>query len=142
MTDEVKKVEVRYFGTSEAVFSLIRERCSDFELPTWDNLPGEKELVKRFTHKSGKKKKPAPSKEKCLSGSKSIAPDSKAKAKPQKIKGLDNNKNCYSCGKELGSVVVKSSATGKKYCSVGCMTYIEPGQKPDDPKLELDPREG
>jgi hypothetical protein len=132
---ESKKVVVRYFGVSEAVFSLIREKCNDFDLPEWKNLPTDVELEKRFTHKSEKKKKPVPKKSKCLSDSKCNAGDSKKKVRPQKIKGLDNNLNCYSCGKELGNVVMKSSETGQKYCSVECMAYIEPDQGSGDSKL-------
>lgn len=136
--EDGKKVEVRYLCMTERVYALIRENCG-IELPPFEKLSTEKNLATKFAHMGEKKKRPVKDLSKPLKDSKRCGKDSKKKS--NRAEGFPNALLCYSCGKELGVMTVKSPDTGNKYCSISCMTYVEPDQKPDDSKLELAPQD-
>jgi hypothetical protein len=138
--EDGKKVEVHYMGVTKNVYSLICENCN-LDLPSWEKLPTEKDLTELFTHKGEQKKRPAGKKSKPLKDSKRCSKDSTKGTTAKRAEGNQNAILCYGCGHELGDMVVKSPATGNKYCSISCMAYVEPDQKPDDPGLELAPQD-
>ena len=127
-------------GVTESVYSLIRENCK-IELPSFDKLSTEKDLLGLFTHKGEKKKAPAPKESKPLKDSNRCGVDSKKGTKKNRAEAFPNATNCYACGHELGVMTVKSPSTGNKYCSIECMAYVEPDQKPQERGLELQPQD-
>jgi hypothetical protein len=128
-----KPVEVRYFGVTERIYSLIREKCS-LELPPFDSLSTESELRKQF---KVRRQEPKPAKD---SSKVEIASNVYGKASNNvRAEGRFFEDHCAHCGKELGLMSVKSAGSGNHYCTMFCMGVVEPNQRPSDPRLELEP---